>query len=284
MEAGWQVSQCDARRSGQLDALGAGPPCPGGQAGPHSGADRAAYLQCAVMPRAQEFILTLSCRDTTGIVYAASGLLYQGGCNIIDSLQFGDLQGEDAAGLFCQHGHGLNDLLFRWRSGQLEVDIAGIVSNRPDFAALAQNCGLPFHHLPPPTGSDAQTKRARERRVEALIERERVELVAPARLMQVLGAESCRAQKGRAINTHHSFLPRFKGARPYFQAHARGVRRIGTTAHCVTAQLDEGPITERNVQRVDHARRPRASRPSAATSNAWCRRARCTGTWSSACC
>jgi formyltetrahydrofolate deformylase len=253
------------------------------------------------MSRAPEFILTLSCRDRTGIVYAISGLLYQGGCNIIDSQQFGDLHGEDATGLFfmrvhfaapphlasvealqtlfahtraqydmdlqlypvaqrarlllmvSQHGHCLNDLLFRWRSGQLEVDIAGVVSNHPDFSELARSYGLPYHHLPLPTGSDAQTKRAQEQQVEALIERERVDLVVLARYMQILSAEFCQALKGRAINIHHSFLPSFKGARPYFQAHARGVKLIGATAHYVTPQLDEGPIIEQDVQRVDHA-------------------------------
>jgi formyltetrahydrofolate deformylase len=155
--------------------------------------------------------------------------------------------------MVSQHGHCLNDLLFRWRSGQLEVDIAAIVSNHADFATLAQSYGLPFHHLPLPPGSDAATKRAQERQVEALIEREQVELVVLARYMQILSADFCAAVKGRAINIHHSFLPSFKGARPYFQAHARGVKLIGATAHYVTADLDEGPIIEQDVQRVDHA-------------------------------
>jgi formyltetrahydrofolate deformylase len=253
------------------------------------------------MPHDQEFILTLSCRDTTGIVYAVSGLLYQGGCNIIDSQQFGDLQGEDATGLFfmrvhfaapphlastaalqtlfahtaqqfgmhlqlyaaaqrprlllmvSQHGHCLNDLLYRWHSDQLAVDIAGIVSNHPDFAALSQGYGIAFHHLPLPKGSDAAAKAAQEQAVADIVERERVELVVLARYMQILSAEFCGALKGRAINIHHSFLPSFKGARPYFQAHARGVKLIGATAHYVTAALDEGPIIEQDVQRVDHA-------------------------------
>ena len=253
------------------------------------------------MPPSAEFILTLSCRDTTGVVYAVSGLLYQGGCNIIDSQQFGDLQGEDATGLFfmrvhfaapphlastaalvtlfahtqkqygmqlelhdvthrarlllmvSQHGHCLNDLLFRWRSAQLPVDIAGIVSNHTQLEPLANSYGVPFHHLPLPTGSDAAAKRAQELELEALIERERIELVVLARYMQILSAELCARLKGRAINIHHSFLPSFKGARPYFQAHARGVKLIGATAHYVTADLDEGPIIEQDVQRVDHA-------------------------------
>jgi formyltetrahydrofolate deformylase len=133
------------------------------------------------------------------------------------------------------------------------VDIAGIVSNHPDFGTLAKSYDIAFHHLPLPTGSDTAAKRTQEGQVEALIERERVDLVVLARYMQILSAEFCAALKGRAINIHHSFLPSFKGARPYFQAHARGVKLIGATAHYVTAELDEGPIIEQDVQRVDHA-------------------------------
>jgi formyltetrahydrofolate deformylase len=155
--------------------------------------------------------------------------------------------------MVSQHGHCLNDLLFRWRSGQLAVDIAAIVSNHSHFEALAHSYEVPFHHLPLPAGSDAAAKRAQEREVEALIERERIELVVLARYMQILSAEFCELLKGRAINIHHSFLPSFKGARPYFQAHARGVKLIGATAHYVTTELDEGPIIEQDVQRVDHA-------------------------------
>ncbi len=253
------------------------------------------------MPRDQEFILTLSCQDQPGIVHAVSGLLYQAGCNIIDSQQFGDVGAEDATGLFFmrvhfeapQHlsdaatlerllgnmrqqfrmdarlhavntrprvllmvskfGHCLNDLLFRWRSGQLAVDIPAIVSNHPDFAELAASYGIPFHHLPLATGSGAEAKRAQEREIEALIERERIDLVVLARYMQILSGEFCQVLHGRAINIHHSFLPSFKGARPYAQAHARGVKLIGATAHYVTADLDEGPIIEQDVERVDHA-------------------------------
>jgi formyltetrahydrofolate deformylase len=253
------------------------------------------------MPRDQEFILTLSCQDQPGIVHAVSGLLYQAGCNIIDSQQFGDVGAEDATGLFfmrvhfeapahlsdaatldrllgnlrqqfrmdarlhavnarprlllmvSKFGHCLNDLLFRWRSGQLAVDIPAIVSNHPDFAELAAGYGIPFHHLPLPTGSGAEAKRAQEREIEALIERERIDLVVLARYMQILSPEFCQVLHGRAINIHHSFLPSFKGARPYAQAHARGVKLIGATAHYVTADLDEGPIIEQDVERVDHA-------------------------------
>ena len=247
----------------------------------------------------RQFVLTLSCRDTKGIVYAVSGLLYQAGCNIIDSQQFGDLEGDDATGLFfmrvhfeapphlpdaatldtlfahvrsqfdmdlrfhalarrprlllmvSQHGHCLNDLLFRWKSGQLAVDIPAIVSNHTTFADLAASYGIPFHHLPLDKAR-ADGKREQERAVQAIVERERIDLVVLARYMQILSAEFCEALQGRAINIHHSFLPSFKGSRPYYQAHARGVKLIGATAHYVTADLDEGPIIEQDVERVDH--------------------------------
>ncbi|MDE2368561.1 MAG: formyltetrahydrofolate deformylase [Burkholderiales bacterium] len=254
------------------------------------------------VPTEQQFVLTLACRDAKGIVHAVSGLLYQAGCNIIDSQQFGDLEGDDATGLFfmrvhfqappqladavtlatlfehtrqqfgmvvhfhalarrprmllmvSQHGHCLNDLLFRWKSGSLAVDIPAIVSNHRDFEPLAASYGIPFHHLPIARGSadPAQAKRAQEQQVQSLVEAERVDLVVLARYMQILSPEFCEALAGRAINIHHSFLPSFKGARPYFQAHARGVKLIGATAHYVTADLDEGPIIEQDVQRVDH--------------------------------
>jgi formyltetrahydrofolate deformylase len=248
-----------------------------------------------------EFVLTLACRDTKGIVHNVSGLLYQAGCNIIDSQQFGDVQGEDATGLFfmrvhfeapeqladvatldklfghvrqqfgmqatfralerrprvllmvSQHGHCLNDLLFRWKSGQLAVDIPAVVSNHTTYQALVESYGLAFHHLPLATGADAATKRTQEQRIEALIESERVDLVVLARYMQILSPEFCQLLAGRAINIHHSFLPSFKGAKPYAQAHARGVKLIGATAHYVTADLDEGPIIEQDVARVDHS-------------------------------
>ena len=256
------------------------------------------------MSSPREFVLTLSCRDTKGIVHAVSGLLFQAGCNIIDSQQFGDVQSEDATGLFflrvhfeapehladtarldplfthlrqqfgmdarlhalsrkprvllmvSKHGHCLNDLLFRWKSGQLDVEIPAIVSNHPDFADLVEGYGIPFHHLPLPTGAGAEAKRAQERQVEAMVERERVDLVVLARYMQILSPEFCEFLRGRAINIHHSFLPSFKGAKPYYQAHERGVKLIGATAHYVTAELDEGPIIEQDVERVDHAHSP----------------------------
>ena len=252
----------------------------------------------------REFILTLSCRDTKGIVYAVSGLLYEAGCNILDSQQFGDVLGADATGLFfmrvhfeapvaladpaalealmaplrakftmelqlhslvrqprllllvSRHGHCLNDLLFRCQSGQLRAEIASVVSNHPDFAELCANHGVPFHHLPLATGASAQAKRTQELQIEHLVTEQQIDLVVLARYMQILSGEFCAFLKGRAINIHHSFLPSFKGAKPYYQAHERGVKLIGATAHYVTAELDEGPIIEQDVERVDHSRGP----------------------------
>lgn len=248
-----------------------------------------------------EFILTLFCQDTQGIVHGVSGFLYQNGCNILDSNQFGDVHGVDATGLFfmrvhfeapphlstahhlntlfeplrfqfqmrasfhavakrsrlllmvSKHGHCLNDLLFRWKSGQLKVDIAAIVSNHHDFAGLAASYGIKFHHLPLPSGSNHEVKRQQEKQIEALLDQENIDLVVLARYMQILSPEFCQALDGRAINIHHSFLPSFKGAKPYYQAHARGVKLIGATAHYVTPDLDEGPIIEQDVERVDHS-------------------------------
>ena len=256
------------------------------------------------MPSAREFVLTLSCVDAKGIVHSVAGLLYQAGCNIIDSQQFGDVQHEDSTGLFfmrvhfeapeqladgatlermfahvrqqfgmtarfhplarrprvllmvSRFGHCLNDLLFRHQSGQLAMDIPAIVSNHPDFEALARGYGIAFHHEPLPPGSSTEAKRAQERRIEALIDREGIDLVVLARYMQILSPEFCAALAGRAINIHHSFLPSFKGAKPYAQAHQRGVKLIGATAHYVTADLDEGPIIEQGVERVDHSLSP----------------------------
>jgi formyltetrahydrofolate deformylase len=158
--------------------------------------------------------------------------------------------------LVSKFGHCLNDLLFRWKSGQLPADVAGVVSNHPDFAELAASYGVPFHHLPLPTGASAEVKRAQERQIEALIEAEGIDLVVLARYMQILSRDFCEFLQGRAINIHHSFLPSFKGAKPYYQAHERGVKLIGATAHYVTADLDEGPIIEQDVERVDHALTP----------------------------
>jgi len=243
-----------------------------------------------------DHILALSCPDRTGIVYRVSGLLFGQGCNIVDAQQYGDeesgrfflrvhfelpvasalpalherfghLAGEfdmdwqihDARRrarllvLVSKQGHCLNDLLFRTHSGQLRVDIAAVASNHGDFAALSASYGVPFHHLP----VDASSRAAQEQALIDLVERERIDLVVLARYMQILSPRLCEALAGRAINIHHSFLPSFKGAQPYHQAHARGVKIIGATAHYVTADLDEGPIIEQDVARVDHAMTPR---------------------------
>ncbi|MDN5843706.1 MAG: formyltetrahydrofolate deformylase, partial [Alcaligenaceae bacterium] len=153
--------------------------------------------------------------------------------------------------LVSRQGHCLNDLLFRVQSGQLAVEVAGIVSNHADFRPMAEAQGIPFHHLP----VSSETRAAQEAQILNLVEREQVDLVVLARYMQILSQDMCLALEGRAINIHHSFLPSFKGARPYYQAHARGVKIIGATAHYVTPDLDEGPIIEQDIERVDHAMR-----------------------------
>ncbi len=243
-----------------------------------------------------DYILTLACPDRTGIVYRVSGLLYELGCNILDAQQFGDeetgrfflrvhfdvpnvavadqvrerfaalgaefamdWQLHDARRrarllvLVSRQGHCLNDLLFRAHSGQLPVDVAAIVSNHEDFSPLAASYRVPFHHLP----VDSTNRAMQEQQILDLVSREGIDLVVLARYMQILSTDLCGALSGRAINIHHSFLPSFKGARPYHQAHARGVKIIGATAHYVTADLDEGPIIEQDVARVDHAMTPR---------------------------
>jgi formyltetrahydrofolate deformylase len=150
--------------------------------------------------------------------------------------------------LVSKFSHCLNDLLFRAANGSLQIDVAGIVSNHPDCRSLAEWYGVPYHHIPvtPETKAEAESK------MLGLVESLGVDLVVLARYMQVLTDETCRALEGRAINIHHSFLPSFKGARPYHQAFARGVKLVGATAHYVTADLDEGPIIEQDVIRVDH--------------------------------
>ena len=150
-------------------------------------------------------------------------------------------------------GHCLNDLLFRYKSGLLPVEIPAIVSNHMDFYQLAASYNIPFHHLPLATGASDEAKLAQEARVIELLDMHKIDLVVLARYMQILSPGLCEALKGRAINIHHSFLPSFKGARPYAQAHRRGVKLIGATAHFVTGDLDEGPIIEQDVERVDHA-------------------------------
>jgi len=245
-----------------------------------------------------EFVLTLSCVDVPGIVYAVSSFLVQHRCSILQSQQFGDRESglffmrvqfeaadpapdvdelrrdfgwvgdsfqmtwqlRDAATrqrlvvMVSRFGHCLNDLLFRWSTGSLPVDFAAVVSNHRDFEPLATTYGIPFVHLPVGDGTAGTlTKSEAETALLDLVDAERVDLVVLARYMQVLSDDACKALEGRAINIHHSFLPSFKGARPYHQAHTRGVKLIGATAHYVTADLDEGPIIEQEVARVDHA-------------------------------
>ncbi|MBT9503885.1 MAG: formyltetrahydrofolate deformylase [Burkholderiaceae bacterium] len=152
-------------------------------------------------------------------------------------------------------GHCLNDLLFRWQTGHLPVEIVAIVSNHRDFYQLAASHNIPFHHLPL-LNSTPEQKAAQEAKVREVLTEQQVDLVVLARYMQVLSQELCQFLAGRAINIHHSFLPSFKGAKPYHQAHERGVKLIGATAHYVTSDLDEGPIIEQEVARIDHSMAP----------------------------
>jgi formyltetrahydrofolate deformylase len=236
------------------------------------------------------YILTLSCPDRVGIVHAVSGFLLERGGNIEEAAQYNDhgtglffmrvrfacertpeaqlrtdlgvlgqgfgmdwqlhaaQQPMKTVILVSKEGHCLNDLLFRWKSGLLPVHIAAIISNHRDFYQLAASYNVPFHHIPVTAASKTQ---AEARQLE-IIESEGAELVVLARYMQVLSNDLCGRLAGRAINIHHSFLPSFKGAKPYYQAHDRGVKLIGATAHYVTAALDEGPIIEQDVARADH--------------------------------
>ena len=245
----------------------------------------------AVSPAASAFTLTLSCPDQPGIVHAVSGGLVSARGNITESQQYGspetgtffmrvdftapgthaDVQNSiapvaEAFGMDWQlhpagapvrtlimvskSGHCLNDLLFRQRAGTLPIEIPAIVSNHQDLAGMAAFYGIPFHHIP----VTADSKDAAEDQLRILIQDLDIDLVVLARYMQILSNNLCRDLSGRAINIHHSFLPSFKGARPYHQAHARGVKLIGATAHYVTSDLDEGPIIEQEVIRVDHSR------------------------------
>lgn len=240
----------------------------------------------------QVYILTLSCQDRLGLVHAVSGFLLERGGNIEEAAQYNDhdtglffmrvqfscsqLTHDDLAlqlklfaeGLQMQcslhakaqpmrtvimvskEGHCLNDLLFRWKSGLLPLDIRAIVSNHREFYQLAASYNVPFHHIP----VTAATKPQAEAKQFEIIQSEGAELVVLARYMQVLSDDLCRKLSGKAINIHHSFLPSFKGAKPYYQAHDRGVKLVGATAHYVTADLDEGPIIEQDVARVDHSK------------------------------
>ena len=152
-------------------------------------------------------------------------------------------------------GHCLNDLLFRTHSGYLSIEIAGIVSNHQDFQNLAAGYKIPFHYMPLSSAND-ERKNEQEEQLLKLIDQEKINLVVLARYMQILSPRVCQKLSGKAINIHHSFLPSFKGAKPYWQAHQRGVKLIGATAHYVTTDLDEGPIIEQGVERVDHAMDP----------------------------
>ncbi|CAB3766086.1 formyltetrahydrofolate deformylase [Paraburkholderia humisilvae] len=156
-------------------------------------------------------------------------------------------------------GHCLNDLLFRYRTGQLNIEIPAIISNHKDFYQLAASYDIPFHHFPPGAAkgdAHADAKAAQEARVLEVIDEHQADLVVLARYMQILSPNLCDRLAGRAINIHHSFLPSFKGAKPYYQAFDRGVKLIGATAHYVTTDLDEGPIIEQEVERVDHSMAP----------------------------
>ena len=236
------------------------------------------------------YILTLTCPDKRGIVHAVSGFLLERGGNIEEAAQYNDhdtglffmrvsfasdqsqaaLQADLAKFaqgfgmtwklhaaqqpmrtvlMVSQQGHCLNDLLFRYKSGLLNLDIRAIVSNHRDFEQLAASYNVPFHHIPMVKDAKAQV----EARQLEIINSEGAELVILARYMQILSNDMCQALAGRAINIHHSFLPSFKGAKPYYQAHDRGVKLIGATAHYVTADLDEGPIIEQDVARADHS-------------------------------
>jgi formyltetrahydrofolate deformylase len=236
-------------------------------------------------------VLTLTCPDRPGIGHAVCGALLDVGANIVENAQFGEpdtgtfcmrtvfeSSEADAAAIAAlvstklgvaeavirvrraqerprilimvsKFDHCLVDLLYRWRTGALPVEIAVIVSNHSDCGPLAAAHGIPFVHLPVTT----ETKPTQEAALVELVATHSVDLVVLARYMQILSNDLCRALAGRAINIHHSFLPGFKGARPYHQAHHRGVKLIGATAHFVTGDLDEGPIIEQDVVRVTHA-------------------------------
>ena len=241
-------------------------------------------------------VLILSCPDQRGIVATVTALLFEHGANIEESQQFQDPRTDQffmrirfsvepggasaqawrelfapvaaaygmdwsirdastpyrALVMVSRFGHCLNDLLFRWKSGALNLDIPAVVSNHRDLEPLVASYGIPFHHLP----VTADTKPEAEQALRRVVAEHDVDLVVLARYMQVLSDGLTRDLSGRVINIHHSFLPSFKGAKPYHQAFARGVKRVGATAHYVTADLDEGPIIEQDVVRVDHRMTP----------------------------
>jgi len=244
----------------------------------------------------REFIMTLTCTDTPGLVFAVSSYLVQHSCNILQNQQFDDrLTGlffmrlhfetsnasttlEDLQAGFSpvassfqmtwqltpattptralimvsKFDHCLNDLLYRYKVGSLNIEIPVIVSNHPDLEPLAESYGIPYHHVP----VTPATKPEAEARLLELVAEHNIDIVVLARYMQVLSDDLCTKLQGRAINIHHSFLPSFKGGKPYHQAHDRGVKLIGATAHYVTPDLDEGQIIEQDVERVDHTLDP----------------------------
>lgn len=242
----------------------------------------------------QTFILTLRCQDGPGIIHAVSGALLELGANVLEQAQFTDQESglfamrtrfeapdlrtdaireaiSERAGRFdpvvgvraederrralvmvSKYDHCLVDLLYRYANGELPVEIPLVVSNHEDCRPLAERHGIPFVVLP----VTPETKAEQEQLLLALVEEHAIDVVVLARYMQVLSDDLCSRLPGQIINIHHSFLPGFKGARPYHQAHARGVKLIGATAHFVTADLDEGPIIEQGVERVDHASTP----------------------------
>ncbi|HXL60091.1 MAG TPA: formyltetrahydrofolate deformylase [Mycobacterium sp.] len=240
------------------------------------------------------YVLTLSCPDRPGIVFALTEFLLMHDCTIVECQQFIDRDAEkffirlqfeaaydaaveldrlraDFVGLAprfamqwrmlhasakhrvlimaSKYGHCLNDLLFRADNGALNIDIVAVVSNHPDLGWMADNYGIPFHHVP----VSASTRTEAEGRLLELVDELGVDLVVLARYMQILSNDLCKQLEGRAINIHHSMLPSFKGARPYHQAYSRGVKVVGATAHYVTEDLDEGPIIEQEIARVDHS-------------------------------
>ena len=249
-------------------------------------------------PRPQpgrEFVLTVSCADRPGLVFAVSSYLVQHRGNILSSQQFDDREtgrffmrvvaeiagGGDLAELraafahvadsfgmdwelvdvatptrtmlmVSKFGHCLNDLLFRHASGSLPIEVSAVVSNHMDLEPMAKTYGVPFHHIP----ISPETKAEAEAALLELVDSLDIELLVLARYMQVLSPELSHRLSGRVINIHHSFLPSFKGAKPYHQAHVRGVKLIGATAHYVTDDLDEGPIIEQDIARVDHQLEP----------------------------
>jgi formyltetrahydrofolate deformylase len=240
---------------------------------------------------ATHWILTLSCPDQPGIVHAVAGMLAEHGGNITESQQFGDptsglffmrVQVESTASrdelttamtqvadqftmtwtldvvgrrirtliMVSKAAHCLVDLLYRERSQRMPIDVVGVVGNHRDLEDIATFYGKPFHHVP----VTKDTKAEAEATLRGLVKELDVEVVVLARYMQILSDELCRDLSGQIINIHHSFLPSFKGAGPYRQAHDRGVKIIGATSHYVTGDLDEGPIIEQDVERVDHSR------------------------------